>query len=302
MRLSFFKLSMVTGYAVGFSALVGGMFSASGNVFSIDPSRSSLTLSGSILGYAVSPQGAGSLTAAYAGSIQVSQAAGTIQFTGGSLITAETNGSWQPLPGGSSGSAPADYGGVATSEFETAYAALRSILLDVTSPPLTVTSGQFNASSLTFLFPSNATSAIDYRASGLFSGSGSKAATGNSTNNVVTLATITTVGDTETLTLTVNVQFTFTLVESGDTIVKLAGQIVATNSSASTPPVLQTPTVTKQAITLNWTGPAEQFYQVMSSSNMMTWQTNASNVTSATTNYTWTVTNSDSQGFYRLLQ
>ena len=93
MKLNIFKLSVVTGYAIGFFTLAGGTFSATGDVFSIDPTRSSLTLSGSILGNTVSPQGTGSLTAAYAGTIQATQAVGTIQFTGQSLITAETNGS-----------------------------------------------------------------------------------------------------------------------------------------------------------------------------------------------------------------
>jgi len=292
---------MATVYAIGFFMLAGGMYSAAGKVFSIDPTRSSLTLSGSILGTTVTTQGAGSLTAAYTGTIQATETVGTIQFTGQSLITAVTNGVWQPLPGGGAGSAVADYGGVANGGLATAYAAMRSILLDVTSPPVTVTSGQFSATNLTFLFPASATSAIDYRYSGISSGSGTKAATGNATNNVVTLATLTTVGTTETLTLTVNVKFAFTLVTSGDTIVNLAGQIVATNSAASTLPVLETPAVTSQGIMLAWNGPAGQFYQVLSSSNLLTWQTNASNVTSATTNYTCTVANSAANGFYRLL-
>jgi hypothetical protein len=300
MKLNIFKSSAVTVCAIGFFALAGGMYSAAGTVFNIDPTQSSLTLSGSILGTTVTTQGAGSLTAAYTGTIQATETVGTIQFTGQSMITAVTNGVWQPLPGGGAGSAAADYGGVANGGIVTAYAAIRSILLDVTSPPVPVTSGQFSATNLTFLFPASATSAIDYRYSGFESGSGTKAATGNATNNVVTLATISTVGTTETLTLTVNVKFTFTLVTSGDTIVNLAGQIVATNTAAAIPPVLQTPAVTNHAITLKWNALAGQFYQVLSSSNLLAWQTNVSNVTSTTTNYTSTVTNSAAQGFYRL--
>ena len=125
-----------------------------------------LPFPGAFLAITFAPQGAGSLITAYGGTIQLTQTAGTIQFTGGSLIAAQTNGSWQPLAGGGAGSAPADYGGVASSGFVTANVALRSILLDVTSPPITVTSGQFDPSSLTFLFPASATSAIDYRVTG----------------------------------------------------------------------------------------------------------------------------------------
>jgi hypothetical protein len=299
MKRNSFCCAMVACFAVSWFVLSGGVLSASADVFTIDPAQSSLAVSGSAIGIALAPQGSGSLTTTYSGTIQLTQTAGTIQFTGGSLIAARTNGSWQPLAGGGAGSAPADYGGVASS-FITANVALRSILLDVTSPPITVTSGQFDPSNLTFLFPVSATSAIDYRYTGLSSGSGSKVATGNATNNVAALATITTVGSAQTLTIGVNAKFTFTLVTSGDTIVNVAGQIVATNNSVSAPVVLQTPTVTNQVVTLAWTSPAGQLFQVLSSSNLLMWQTNASNVTSVSTNYTWTTTNTDPKGYYRL--
>ncbi len=285
--------------AVNWLIMSGGIDSASADVFTIDHTQSSLTLSGSILGYGVAPQGAGSLTTTYNGTIQATQSGGTIQFTGQSMITAQTNGSWQPLAGGASGNAPADYGGqVSIPIFGAGYAALRSILLDVTSPPIPVSSGQFSPSSLTFLFPTNATSSIDYHAA---VGSGSKVANGNATNNVATLATITTVGSTQTLTLDINAQFTFTLASPGDTIVNLAGKFVATRN-VTTPVVLQSPAVTNHAVTLTWQSPAGQFFQVLTSTNLTAWQTNASNVTSATTNYTWTGTNPAPDGFYRLAQ
>jgi len=285
--------------AVSWLILTGGIDLASADVFTINPAQSSLTLSGSILGYSIAPQGAGSLTTTYNGTIQATQSGGTIQFTGQSVITAQTNGSWQPLAGGASGNAPADYGGKASTFLGTAYAALRSILLDVTSPPIPVSSGQFSPSSLTFSFPSNATSAIDYHSA---VGSGSKVANGNATNNVATLATLTTVGSTQTLTLDINAQFTFTLVSSGDTIVNLSGQFVATRNVAPALVVLQSPAVTNHVVTLKWQSPAGQFFQVLNSTNLIAWQTNASNVTSATTNYAWTGTNPAPSGFYRLVQ
>jgi hypothetical protein len=76
---------------------------------------------------------------------------------------------------------------------------------------------------------------------------------------------------------------------------------VATRSTTA-PLVIQTLTVTNQAVTLKWQSLAGQFYQVLSSSTLQTWQTNASNITSASTNYTWTGTNPASKGFYRLAQ
>jgi hypothetical protein len=292
---------LAAGFAVGLFTLILGVSPVAADVFTIDPNQSSLTITGSVSGTSFVQQGPGSLTTKYGGTIQAAQTAGTIQFTGLSLITAQTNGSWKPLPGGGAGNAPANYGATVglLGGFVTVDAAFRSLLFDVTSPLITVGGGQFNPSSLTFLFPSNATSTLDYRESGFATGSGSKLLTGNATNNVATLATLTMVGTQQTLTLGVNTQFHFTLVSSNDTIVNVAGQLVAARTTTA-PLVIQTPTLTKQTVTLNWQSPAGQFYQVLSSSNLQTWQTNASNITSASTDYTWTGTNSAPKGFYRL--
>jgi len=162
---------LVARLAVGLSSLAVGLFPAVADVFTIDPSQSSLTVSGSILGNPFSPQGAGSMTTTYGGTIQAAQTAGTIQFTGLSLITANTNGSWTPLAGGGGypGVAAADYGATASlyGGFVTVVAAFRSLLFDVTSPAITVTGGQFYPGSLMFLFPSNTTSTLDYTTSAL---------------------------------------------------------------------------------------------------------------------------------------
>jgi hypothetical protein len=290
-RNSFLTLTLLA------TALNCGIFRASADTFTIDPTQSSLTISGMVFGIAFNPQGAGSLTTVYNGTIEVAQTAGTIQFSGGSLIAAQTSGSWKPLSGGGNGSAPADYGGLANVA-GSAFVAFRSVLFDVTSDPIPVTSGQFDPSGLTFLFPTGSTSAIDYR---YFAGSGTKIATGEGTNDVAALATISTAGNTQTLTIGVNVQFKFTLVSSGDTIVNVTGQIVATNSAAVVAPiVLQTPKVTNQVVTLGWQAPAGQLFQVQASSNLLAWQTNASNVTSASTNYTWSETNAAAKAFYRV--
>jgi hypothetical protein len=113
------------------------------------------------------------------------------------------------------------------------------------------------------------------------------------------LATLTTVGSQQTLTLGVNAQYTFTLLSTDDTTVTVAGQLVATRTTTA-PRVIQSLSVTNQAVPLGWQSLAGQFYQVLSSSNLHTWQTNASNITSASTNYTWTGTNPAPKGFYRL--
>lgn len=299
MKQNFYCRVMVASLVAGCSILSGDIFVAKADVFTIDPTQSSLTLSGSAVNFTFTQQGAGSLTTVYNGTLQVAQTGGTIQFTGGSLIMAQTNGSWKPLSGGANNNAaPADYGAQANTGVGTATVAFRSILLDVTSPAIPVTSGQFDPSNLTFLFPASATSAIDYHTP---FASGTKPATGNAANNVAALATITTAGGVQTMTIGVNVQFTFTLLSPGDTIVNVVGQIVATNSAdVVAPVVLQTPKVTNQVVTLGWQAPAGQFYQVQGSSNLLTWQTNANNVTSASTNYTWSETNTAAKTFYRL--
>jgi hypothetical protein len=93
------------------------------------------------------------------------------------------------------------------------------------------------------------------------------------------------------------------LINSGDTIVNVVGQIVATNSpSVVAPLVLQSPTVSNHVVTLQWQSAAGQIYQVLSSSNLAAWQTNGPDVTSASTNYTWTTTNPAPKAFYRLAQ
>ena len=279
------------------------VMSVAADDFTIDRNLSSLTISGSVLGAAFTPQGAGSLTTKYGGTIKATQTGGTIQFTGASLITALTNGNWQPLAGGANGNAPANYGASATPlGFTSVKAAMRSMLFDVTSPAVTVTGSQFDPSSLTFILPVTATSALDYRDTTGFIPAGSKLLSGNATNNVATLASLTTAGNVQTLSLQVNATFYFTVASANDTVVTITGPLVAThtNVAAVVPVVIQTPLVTNNVVTLKWQSPTGQVFQVQSSTNLQAWLTNASNITSATTNYSWIGTNPASKGFYRL--
>ena len=141
----------------------------------MDTNESSLTLSGTIqaLGsaYALTPQGSGSLTTTYSGTIQAAQAAGTIQFTGQSLIQGQNTGAWQPESDGSSGSDTANYGGQVSALGQLVEVALRGILLDVTSPVISVTSGQFDSSSLVFGFSANGTGLLSVQRGLLWLGS-----------------------------------------------------------------------------------------------------------------------------------
>jgi hypothetical protein len=131
-------------------------------VFTVDSTQSQISLSGQIAGYPMTSQGAGSLTTTYSGNLNATVSGSTIQFTGSSTITAKTNGIWQPAVGGGSGSALADYGAQAATFAGTAYGAARNIVLDTTSPLLTLTGTNFDSSALVFLFAPSSASSFDY--------------------------------------------------------------------------------------------------------------------------------------------
>jgi hypothetical protein len=120
--------------------------------FTVDPANSSLTLSGTAGGSALVMQATDSLTAHYSGTILAEVAGTTITFSGGSSITADTTGNWQP------GGTPGDYG--AAVQGNAATLALRDVVFDITSSPVTITGGQFGATSETLQLTSG-TAAYD---------------------------------------------------------------------------------------------------------------------------------------------
>jgi Putative Ig domain/FG-GAP repeat len=82
--------------------------------FVVDPSQSSLTLSGNVAGVDIKQQGAGSLTSSYSGTLaaDVDFNANTIDISStGTNLDAAVSGNWKPNVGGGSGTGPADYGG-----------------------------------------------------------------------------------------------------------------------------------------------------------------------------------------------
>jgi hypothetical protein len=302
--MSFFFSNRLTGalLAGGLLSLSSGTAVVVAQVFTIDTNRSSITISGSVLGSSITNQGPGSLTTSAGGSIQAVATAGTIQFVGQSVILAGISGSWQPNADGTAGSQPANYGATANTALGTGVAALRNVLLDVTSPVIDITGGQFDSSSLTFLFPSNATSSFAYRVSGGFiSPSGSLPLTGYATNKVTQLATLTNLGNQQTLVLPVNATYHLKLLSPNDIIVTLAGQLVAVQSTPS-PLAVQSIAVQSNTVTLQWqSGPGGQF-QVQTSPDLKTWLTNATGVTSATGTYTWSGPATNALQFLRLAQ
>lgn len=272
-----------------------------GQVFTIDPTQSSVTISGTVAGGTIAAQAAGSLTAKVDGTIRATLNGGNLQFPGQSVIAAQTNGSWQPLHDGSAGSAPADFGGKASlvGGLASGLAALRNIQLDVFAAPIPVNGGKFDSSSLTFGFLTNAMSSLDYNVSGLLSKSGSVPLTGYATNKVTALASLSTSGNQLTMTIPVDATFYFTLVSANDTVIRLQGQLVATQAVQGSFQV-QGLTVTSQGVLLQWQASAGQQVQVQSSTNLQAWATNATITTAASGLYTWTGAVSGPLNFFRL--
>jgi hypothetical protein len=111
----------------------------------VSEANTQLTLSGDVNGSPIMQQGPGSLTTNYTGQVHLDvgqDAMGnltTIQFLNDSVtsVNADNSGNWQPLPGGGTGTAPANYGGMFTF-ITTAYVALRNAVLGATSNALTL--------------------------------------------------------------------------------------------------------------------------------------------------------------------
>jgi len=269
---------------------------AASTIFTIDSTRSQITLSGDVVGATLSAQGPGGLTTACSGFVVADLTGSTIQLPGQSQVIASTNGVWQPGIGGADGSAVADFGGKVTVLFSTAYAALRNGELDLTSPLLPLTGGSFDSSALLFSFSTNVTPSLDYNAG--FLGTGSKPLSGYSTNNIVNGATLTTSGLTQTLAISINTQFTFTLLSSGDTILNIVGNIVATSSPA---PVINSIVAGKNSVVLTVANATAQS-QLQSSPDLISWTPAASTITTNGTSLIYTVTVSGGNQFFRVQQ
>ncbi len=260
---------------------------ASAETFILDTNLSEITISGTVLGGAILEQSPGSLSTHFSGTLQVATDGTTIQFMGQSAVSALNSGDWQPKADGSDGSEAANYGGKATVSLGSAKAAFRNILLDVTSPSTPLSNGQFDSRSLTFLFPNNSSGTLAYRAS-TFIGtlSGSEPLEGYATNRVTSMASLSTAGSQQVLTLPVDAQFGFKLLSDNDTIVNLKGQIVATRTPEA-PLEIRSVDVHAQVITLDWTAEPNGQYQIRSSTNLTNWKTLPGSVTSTNTNYHW---------------
>jgi hypothetical protein len=269
-------------------------------VFTIDSSQSQISLSGKIAGFPLTAQGAGSLMTTYSGNINADVAGSTIQFTGSSAIIAKTNGVWQPAVGGASGSALADYGAQANlSFFGTGYGAARNIVLDLTSPLLTLTGTNFDSTALVFSFATSSASSFDYYTSLKH---GTLSLTGNSTNSVANGASLTTNGNVMKLVIQINAQFAFTLLNAGDTPLDLTGQIVATNlMTAAASLNISSIVLNNQNVVLTVENALAQS-QLQTSTNLTSWLPASTTVSNYSGSMIFTTPLSGPQSFFRVQQ
>ena len=204
--------------------------------FTVDPARSSIALSGLIPfppagSFTLHQQGPGSLNASYAGTIIAGLSPDRIEFSGGSTVRANNSGIWRPATGGGAGSDPANYGGEITPPLTTGYAAGRNICVDLSSPPIPLAKGSFDASLLVVSFQTNNASppSFDFRVSSLIPAlntNGTVPLIGSATNGASS-AYLTNDAGALTLILPVNTTNSTTIGGNPATLV-LRGQIVAT--------------------------------------------------------------------------
>ena len=283
---------------------------ASPVVFTIDATRSHISLSGSVtipaLGsYAFQAQGSGSLVATYSGSIVADLAPPQISFPGGSVIKASNSGAWQPAVGGASGTALANYGIVVRPLVATAYSAIRNIRLDLISPAALLNDGAFDASQLVTSYLTNAAPApsVDYLVTSLlFPGlntNGTALLTTSGTNSPST-AYLTNGAGKLTLVLPVNTTNSTTL--GGDpTTVILQGQVVAT-APATAWPLQVSMELQAGQVTLTWPSLPGQSFAVQSKPDLnASWGPAAGTITVHSNTTTWTGSAGGQDGFYQVV-
>lgn len=231
MKRKSFSTGRVVGLLAGSLWIAGVTLTARAvDVFTVDPSQSYVSVSGSVVGNALEPQGAGSLTTHCQGSLLVEVGANAIQFPGQSQVVALDSGNWEPLADGSDGGAPANFGGAASFFLTDGVAAARHVQADMASGSIVLVNGQFDTAGITFLIPAGAGSSLAYRVTGAIDDSGAITLDGQSATGQVAQGSIATVGGQAVLTLPIRYTFKFSLVSNDDTTVNLTGQLVATRS------------------------------------------------------------------------
>lgn len=218
--------------------------------FTVDATRTTLTLSGEVTDGGTShlpllPQtGASTLNAAensltthLAGVVSADVGTNTLQILPGSALTAQVNGKWQPgsspAPDGSNpanalAKADANFGVFLTSFGFTEYVAARGVAFSLNSQPLTNNGSGFEVGG-PLVNVSTTAGKVFYDGSvsiGMDDLTGGPAANNEATN----LATLATVGTTQTLTVPIVATFTSDVGSGLTMVLHYGGQVVATRA------------------------------------------------------------------------
>lgn len=271
-------------------------------VFTVDPLQSSITISGMVVGSTMNEQAAGSLTTKYGGTINAEIIDSTIQFTGGTVISAQNGGDYQPQANGVAGSAPANYGGAVDIIIASGKAAIRNIQLDLLSAPTSVTDGKFNSDGLVFQFLPNSPASFDYLISGFFfSEAGSEPLAGYSTNHITEQASLVIADATQTLTIPISADVAFGVITEGDSSLSLKGKLVAT-SAVAPPPIfyITSAAISGGILTLKWQSIPGQQYQILVSPDLKNWAVRAANVMAESDITSWSTPSTNTVEFFRI--
>jgi hypothetical protein len=215
------------------SLLAGSAWAGELFIWTLDPSRSTLLISGEIEGAALREQGPGSLTTSYSDTIST-EILGTfnsatlpsgISFVSSAAV-ANVSGNWYPGPWGTDATEAAGYGARAYISGITGYFALRDMNFNLSSVDIGVnSSGGFNSGSITSTAHSGV---VDYRTSGLYSDSGRENLQGRQSTNATSGGSIYLDGTTATLTIPIDITFALGGDVSG--YVRFQGEFVATTT------------------------------------------------------------------------
>jgi hypothetical protein len=264
----------------------------------IDPEQSSITASGNAAGFAISEQGTGSLTTRLAGTLLVDVSGNNISFLPGSSVDAEANGEWQPLPGGATGAAPADFAGQASVVLTTIKAAFRDIIFQVSGSDIPLTGGSFDASQLVFSFSADSQSHFDYDAG--FFGQDSKSLAGVESSSNQGTGTVTGGEGSPVVMVPLKGSFSFEILEPDDSELILTGQIVA---KAVALPELTSIVVENGALTISFTSTAGAESELQFSHDLKNWAPVTSGVqTTSPGHYTYTAATEGDFTFFRVVR
>jgi hypothetical protein len=279
------------GVSVGLTGLGSARLGAGVVHFTVDSSRSRLAAVGTVVGATLQEQGPGSLSTSFSGQISADVTSSTIQFLDGSTILALTNGVWQPGPAGPS-AAPADYAAQANVLGLVVKAAVRNLVLDLTSRPLPMVNGGFDASALLLRFPTNSSASFDYAAGAL--GQGSIALSGLATNRVVNGGILSSGTNLPSLSIQIDAQFYFKALTPNDSTVRVTGMLVAAPALEIRSIQLQGQMVTVEAQSAGGTA------NLQVSNDLKAWTSQAAGRTNVNETVQFTFQRAGDRGFYRL--